>query len=92
MDELSSVFVTLRRRDELRGCIGEIGATRPLAESVVDRAFGAAFRDPRFPALQRDEVHDTEIHVSVQGPLTPIEANDESGLLRQLRAAAGRMA
>ena len=41
-------FVTLRRAGALRGCVGELEAHRSVVESVADRAFHAAFRDPRF--------------------------------------------
>ena len=83
--EPGACFVTLRRRGALRGCIGEIGAWRPLAESVVDRAFAAAFRDPRFPPLTERELDDLALHISVQGPLEPVYAVDERDLIRQLR-------
>ena len=47
-----AAFVTLRRRGELRGCIGSATAYRPLATDVVQHAFDAAYRDWRFPRLE----------------------------------------
>jgi len=78
-------FVTLRRRGELRGCVGGLEAWRPLVEDVAQGAFAAAFRDPRFPPLCNAERADLDIHVTLLGPLSPIRARDERELLAQLR-------
>lgn len=58
-------FVTLRRHGDLRGCIGSLTPTRPLAVDVARNAEGAAFSDPRFPPLQAAETADLEIKISV---------------------------
>lgn len=79
-------FVTLRRRDgALRGCIGELEASRALVASVADRARAAAFCDPRFAPLAAGELDEVEVHVSVLGPLAPIPATHEAELLAALR-------
>ena len=62
--------MTLRRAGELRGCIGTIDAWRPLGEDVRANAVAAAFNDPRFPPLTRDEFDDTSIEVSLLGRRT----------------------
>lgn len=86
LGERAASFVTLRRGDgELRGCIGELEARGPLAESVARNAFGAAFRDPRFDPVAGDELDDLAVHVSVLGPLEPLAAGSESELLAALR-------
>lgn len=77
-------FVTLRREGGLRGCIGELEAHRSLIESVADRAFQAAFRDPRFSPLRADELRGLELHVAVLSPLTPISVRSERDLWRRL--------
>lgn len=84
--ELRATFVTLRSADgELRGCIGELEAHRPLVASVADRAHAAAFSDPRFPPLRADELDGLAIHISVLLPLEPIDASSEEELVAQLR-------
>lgn len=84
--EPRATFVTLRGAGgELRGCIGELEAYRPLVASVADRARAAAFGDPRFPPLRADELDGLAIHVSVLLPLTPIDARTEAELVAQLR-------
>jgi len=77
-------FVTLHRAGGLRGCVGELEAHRSLVESVADRAFQAAFRDPRFASLRAEELHDLEIHVAMLGPLTPLAVRDERDLWGRL--------
>jgi AmmeMemoRadiSam system protein A len=68
--EERSCFVTLRRRQDhaLRGCIGNLVATRPLAESVREMTAAAALRDPRFSPVATAEVEELAIGVSVLSP------------------------
>jgi AmmeMemoRadiSam system protein A len=85
----TATFVTIRRSDgELRGCIGELEAQRPLVQSVAWNAWSAAFRDPRFDAVGWDELEDLVLHISLLGPLEPLPAGSEDELLRAL--APGR--
>lgn len=78
-------FVTLNIEGRLRGCIGSLQAHQPLIQDVVQHAFDAAFRDPRFTPLGTDEFPLLEIHISILTPHTPIEFSDEEDLLRQLK-------
>jgi len=70
-------FVTLKINDALRGCIGYIIAQKSLFETVVEAAKHAAFGDPRFPQLSRDELDEVEIEISVLSPFEPIKSYDE---------------
>jgi len=74
---LGAAFVTLREKDELRGCIGVLEASAPLIETVRDRAIMAATRDPRFPPVGAQELPQLEIEVSVLSPLRRVESADE---------------
>jgi AmmeMemoRadiSam system protein A len=71
------VFVTLKKKGQLRGCIGYMQGARPLCEAVSDMARAAAFDDPRFPPLRRDEVDDLAIEISVLTPLEEIHGPEE---------------
>ncbi len=46
--EPRGVFVTLKKRGHLRGCIGRMVPDRPLAKLVGAMALQSAFEDPRF--------------------------------------------
>ncbi|MBN1377050.1 AmmeMemoRadiSam system protein A [Candidatus Woesearchaeota archaeon] len=65
LDESRGVFVTLHKNKELRGCIGYPYPVLPLFNAIVKAARGAAFGDPRFPVLQKDELPEIKIEVSV---------------------------
>jgi uncharacterized protein len=82
-----AVFVTLTKQDQLRGCIGSIEPGGPLGEAVADAAWGAAFRDPRFPQLQVDELSTIRIEVSVLSPMQALAANSRENLLALLQPA-----
>ncbi len=60
-----AAFVTIRKKGELRGCIGHIIAIEPLARSVRDNAVAASSDDPRFPPVAPDELKDIDIEISV---------------------------
>ena len=48
---MRATFVTLDLHGDLRGCIGSLKASLPLADDVAHNAFEAAFGDPRFRPL-----------------------------------------
>jgi AmmeMemoRadiSam system protein A len=80
-----ATFVTLMHAGKLRGCIGTLEAHRPLAEDVTANAVAAAFKDPRFEPLTRDEFADVEIEVSLLSAAEPLPVEDEAAVLAQLR-------
>ena len=65
----AGAFVTLTKGGKLRGCIGSIHAVEPLYRAVATSAISAAFRDPRFYPLQKDEIPQIELEISVMGPI-----------------------
>ncbi|HXM80914.1 MAG TPA: AmmeMemoRadiSam system protein B [Burkholderiales bacterium] len=81
LDQAGATFVTLLRERELRGCVGSLEAARPIGADVADNALGAAFRDPRFPALTRDEWPLCSVEVSLLSAPKPIQFADEDHLL-----------
>lgn len=66
------VFVTLRKKGDLRGCIGSIVGVEPLYRGVMANAVHAAVDDPRFPPLGQKEAEEVEIEISVMTPLQPL--------------------
>ena len=79
------VFVTLTLGGNLRGCIGSLRATAPLAQSVADAAYGAAFDDPRFPPLRGEEMSRLRIEVSILSDMAPIAVSCREELLHLLQ-------
>jgi MEMO1 family protein len=73
LKEGGGAFVTLRRKGELRGCIGRISAHEPLVRTVAEMAEAAAFNDPRFGPVGPDELKDLKIEISVLTPLKKID-------------------
>lgn len=63
-------FVTLRLGDALRGCIGTILPLEPLYKNIIHMAYAAAFSDPRFSPLTKEEWPRISCEVSVLGPIT----------------------
>lgn len=64
-------FVTLKNADQLRGCIGQFIADRPLVQMVFEMAKASATSDPRFfsDPITPDELPDLDIEISVLSPL-----------------------
>jgi AmmeMemoRadiSam system protein A len=74
----SGAFVTLNERSgDLRGCIGSIEAVAPLAQAVSSSAVNAAFRDPRFYPVQKEELPNLHIEISVMSPIVPVTDVEE---------------
>jgi AmmeMemoRadiSam system protein A len=74
----SGAFVTLHGVDaELRGCIGSIQAVAPLCEAVASNAVHAAFRDPRFHPLRKDEFDGIQLEISVMSPIEEVRSVEE---------------
>jgi AmmeMemoRadiSam system protein A len=80
-----ATFVTLRQGEALRGCVGSLGARRPLGEDVRENARAAAFLDPRFPPLQAREFDGVSIEVSLLTPPQAMVFRDEQDLISQIR-------
>jgi uncharacterized protein len=70
--ERQGVFVTLRVRGRLRGCIGVVETQETLGESIMRCAAGAALRDPRFSPLQTEELGELLVEISLMSAPVPI--------------------
>lgn len=64
----AGAFVTLERNGQLRGCVGRISATDPLAEVVPEMMLAAALEDTRFEPLEPGE-QGIELEISVLSPM-----------------------
>ena len=77
LSQKCGAFVSLHRQGRLRGCIGHFGEDYPLHKIVAVMARSAAFEDPRFKPLGRNELADTDIEISVLTPMRRIQSIDE---------------
>jgi AmmeMemoRadiSam system protein A len=69
----SGAFVSLHTHEgDLRGCIGSIHPVAPLCHAVSANAINAAFRDPRFYPLEREELPRIHIEISVMSPIEAV--------------------
>jgi AmmeMemoRadiSam system protein A len=65
LKEKRGAFVTLKRGDELRGCIGYPLPEDPLYLTIMEAAVLAATHDHRFPPLTLEELPEIRIEISV---------------------------
>ncbi|HEV2495456.1 MAG TPA: AmmeMemoRadiSam system protein A [Terriglobia bacterium] len=72
LHERRGAFVTLRKVQRLRGCIGMVEAYQPLYQTVVECAASAALHDPRFHPVVPQELPDLHIEVSVLSALLDV--------------------
>ncbi|GAB4170720.1 MAG: AmmeMemoRadiSam system protein B [Calditrichia bacterium] len=75
--EKSGVFVTLTIDHQLRGCIGFIKGYKPLYQAVHEMAKAAAFDDPRFLPLTKEEFNKIQVEISILTPLRKIKNIEE---------------
>lgn len=78
-------FVSLHLGEDLRGCIGRTEASSRLVDQLLDNAWSAAFRDPRFPPLDRGELARLSIEVHVLTPMKPLAFASLPDLYGKLR-------
>lgn len=80
-EELSrraGVFVSLKKRGQLRGCIGTTSPSQPnLAEETIHLAVCAGTEDPRFPPVTADELADLTYSVDVLGEPEPVGSMEQ---------------
>jgi AmmeMemoRadiSam system protein A len=78
-------FVTLLQRGALRGCVGNVVPRLPLCQAVIQNARSAAFCDSRFPPLERNELEEILIEISVLTPPVNLQWKSVDELFRQIR-------
>ncbi len=75
--EPAGAFVTLKENNQLRGCIGYFetdNIKQPLYKVIHNAAIDAAFNDPRFDKLTKDEFDDVEIEISIMTLRKPVNS------------------
>ena len=78
MQERHGVFVSLKMKGILRGCIGTYEpAASCVAGEVIHNAISAATRDPRFLPVTKSELSDIDISVDVLTSPGAVKSTDE---------------
>lgn len=77
LTERNGCFVTLHKAGRLRGCIGRFTSDEPLPRTVEEMAEAAAFEDPRFPPLSKNELDEIDLEISVLTPMRRVARPDE---------------
>ncbi len=77
LKEPCGVFVTLRKKGDLRGCVGFTDSNEPLYKNVKEAAISAAFNDTRFAPVKEDELGEIDIEISVLGAPAHVEFWEE---------------
>ena len=85
LNKKQGVFVTLNKRGALRGCIGLPEPTEPLYKAVVGAAKSAAFKDPRFPPVKKEELEDIHMEISVLTEPELVEKESPEALKEKIR-------
>ena len=72
LQQPQGVFVTLKKKGELRGCVGRIIGDEPLCKLVGTMAVQSALYDRRFRPVSADELDGIDIEISVLTPLKQV--------------------
>lgn len=76
-EKKAGAFVTLKKGDKLRGCIGTAEPVRGnLFAEIKENAVAAALRDPRFTPVSAAELGSLNISVDVLSPMEKITGID----------------
>ncbi|MEC9485336.1 MAG: AmmeMemoRadiSam system protein A [Candidatus Izemoplasma sp.] len=78
LETKASVFVTIFKHGELRGCVGKTSPTyESVAEEIIDSAISAGHHDHRFPHVKEDELPYLTYKVDVLSPPETIDSIDQ---------------
>lgn len=85
LKEKRATFVTLTKNGMLRGCIGKLLPQKELYKDVIENTYSAAFSDPRFPQLSRNELGNISIEISILDIPKKLEYKDSKDLVIKLQ-------
>ncbi|MFC1493564.1 AmmeMemoRadiSam system protein A [candidate division KSB1 bacterium] len=75
--EVSGIFVTIKNKGMLRGCIGHIHQDKLTLDTLKEVAASAASNDPRFPSVTIDELEEIDLEITILSPFKKIKKTDE---------------
>jgi len=83
--EKRACFVTLMLNGNLRGCIGSLTPRQELWKDVIENSINAAFNDPRFYKLTKEEFEKIKIEISILSEPREIGYSDLEDLKNKIR-------
>lgn len=84
LQKKGACFVTVYIEGNLRGCIGDITAFEPLHKNIVRNATNAVSSDFRFKHIEKEELSNLSVEVSVLTPLQLFHPKTTADLLQFL--------
>ncbi len=83
--EKRGVFVTLHKKGNLRGCIGNLEPVKSIIDGIKDNSLNAAFQDHRFSPVKLKELNKIDIEISILSKPEKLEYTDYKDLLLKLK-------
>lgn len=77
ISEPAGVFVTLKKSEELRGCIGLIESDEATYKNINEYAVNAGLNDSRFSPVETSELPEIDFEISVLTKPKKIKSVDE---------------
>jgi AmmeMemoRadiSam system protein A len=77
------VFVSIYNKERLRGCMGGF-TPKSLSNAIVENA-AAATKDERFEPLQKNELAQVTVEISIPGPLQKFSYTNCDDLIEKLK-------
>jgi hypothetical protein len=84
LTQLRGCFVTLHKEGQLRGCIGFPKPIMPLYEQIIAASRAAAFEDPRFSPVIKNEIKDIIIEISILTRPEVLKVKDSDEYLKNI--------
>ncbi len=82
----AGAFTTIKYKNgELRGCMGIPYPILPFWQALYESALMAAFEDPRFPPLQKEELPLVKFEVTELTPPVKVEVSDPLEYLEKIK-------
>ena len=76
-EQRKGVFVTIKKKGQLRGCIGTYRPSQEnIALEIINNAINAAKNDPRFPPIKESEIPALNVSVDVLSEPEPCNEKD----------------
>ena len=80
----AGIFVTLNKKNDLRGCIG-FPLPQKLAKALPDAAIAAATEDPRFSPVEKTELGSITFEVTILTPPIKLKIDDPAKILSAIK-------